>query len=58
VFEVMMGKRDELGRRFFISSVGFYVYRDLWVWINRPFETPPEPAAQLELKLDSSGAGG
>jgi len=30
-----------------------FSYRDLWEWLNRPFETPPLPAQQLELKLDS-----
>ena len=35
-----------------------FTYRNLWEWLNRPFDTPPEPAAQLELILDSSGAPG
>jgi hypothetical protein len=35
-----------------------FSYRNLWEWLNRPFDTPPEPAAQLELVLDSSCAGG
>jgi len=30
-----------------------FSYRDLWEWINRPFDTPPEPVLQLELNLDS-----
>jgi hypothetical protein len=30
-----------------------FSYRDLWEWLNRPFDTPPQAAAQLELKLDS-----
>ena len=32
-----------------------FSYRDLWEWINRPFDTPPEaPATQGELfDLDS-----
>lgn len=30
-----------------------FSYRDLWQWINRPFDTLPEMLAQLELKLDS-----
>ena len=30
-----------------------FTYRNLWDWINRPFDTPPEPLVQLELKLDS-----
>jgi hypothetical protein len=33
-----------------------FSYRNLWEWLNRPFDTPPEPAAQLELILDSSAA--
>jgi len=33
-----------------------FSYRDLWEWLNRPFDTPPEPADQLELVLDSSAA--
>jgi hypothetical protein len=33
-----------------------FSYRNLWDWLNRPFDTPPEPVAQLELVLDSSGA--
>lgn len=35
-----------------------FSYRDLWVWLNRPFDTPPEPAAQLDLLLDSSAKAG
>jgi hypothetical protein len=35
-----------------------FSYRDLWEWINRPFDTPPEPALQLQLNLDSIGASG
>ena len=30
-----------------------FTYRDLWEWLNRPFDTPPRGADQLELKLDS-----
>ena len=33
-----------------------FSYRDLWEWLNRPFDTPPEPSSQLELKLDSTRA--
>jgi hypothetical protein len=33
-----------------------FSYRDLWEWLNRPFDTPPSPGAQLELKLDSTRA--
>jgi IS4 transposase len=32
-----------------------FSYRNLWDWLDRPFDTPPLPAAQLELLLDSSG---
>ena len=35
-----------------------FSYRDLWEWLNRPFDTPPAPAAQLQLNLDSIGASG
>ena len=31
-----------------------FVYRDLWTWLNAPFQAPPQPpmvAQQLELKL-------
>ena len=30
-----------------------FSYRDLWEWLNRPFDTHPQASAQLELKLDS-----
>jgi len=35
-----------------------FTYRELWQWINRPFDTPPEsPPEQIELfNLDSIGA--
>src|SRR5208282_6932700 len=33
-----------------------FTYRNLWEWLDRPFDTPPLPAAQMELNLDSSGA--
>jgi len=35
-----------------------FSYRNLWEWLNRPFDTPPEPVAQLELNLDSRRAVG
>ena len=34
-----------------------FSYRNLWEWLNRPFDTPPEPSAQIDLKLDSICAG-
>ncbi len=33
-----------------------FTYRDLWEWIDRPFDTPPQPAAQMELNLESISA--
>jgi hypothetical protein len=30
-----------------------FSYRNLWEWLNRPFDTPPEPAADPQLTLDS-----
>lgn len=35
-----------------------FSYRDLWQWLNKPFETPPLPviADQLQFNLDSSPA--
>jgi hypothetical protein len=35
-----------------------FSYRDLWEWLNRPFDTPPDPSLQLQLNLDSTGASG
>lgn len=31
-----------------------FSYRDLWEWLNRPFDTPPAPSRQLQLNLDST----
>jgi hypothetical protein len=31
-----------------------FTYRNLWEWLNRPFDTPPNAARQLQLNLDSS----
>lgn len=33
-----------------------FTYRNLWEWLDRPFDTPPLSPDQLELKLDSIGA--
>ncbi|HEV2437653.1 MAG TPA: IS4 family transposase, partial [Verrucomicrobiae bacterium] len=30
-----------------------FSYRNLWHWLNRPFDTPPEPSGQQQLTLDS-----
>lgn len=35
-----------------------FSYRNLWDWLNRPFDTPPLADPQLQFKLDSSGAAG
>jgi hypothetical protein len=35
-----------------------FSYRNLWEWLNRPFDTPPEPALQLQLNLDSTSPTG
>jgi hypothetical protein len=35
-----------------------FSYRDLWQWLNRPFDTPPQAPTQMQLPLDSTGAAG
>lgn len=35
-----------------------FSYRNLWEWLNRPFDTPAQAITQLELKLDSTGTAG
>jgi hypothetical protein len=35
-----------------------FSYRDLWEWLNRPFDTPPEPSLQLQLNWDSTAPAG
>jgi IS4 transposase len=35
-----------------------FSYRNLWEWLNRPFETPPLAPDQLMLDLDSIRASG
>jgi hypothetical protein len=30
-----------------------FSYRNLWEWLNRPFDTPPDPSVDLQLTLDS-----
>lgn len=30
-----------------------FSYRNLWAWLNRPFDTPPQPAPHPQLTLDS-----
>jgi len=31
-----------------------FSYRNLWEWLNRPFDTPPAPSDQLQFNLDST----
>lgn len=35
-----------------------FSYRDLWEWINKPLQTPPEPSTQLLMNLDSTAPSG
>jgi hypothetical protein len=35
-----------------------FTYRNLWEWIDRPFDTPPQPDVQLTLNLDSISTSG
>jgi len=28
-----------------------FVYRDLWIWLNQPFEGPPQIAAVEQMQL-------
>lgn len=35
-----------------------FSYRDLWQWVDRPYDTPPEPAGPVQLVLDSIPARG
>lgn len=34
-----------------ILRMNLFTYRELWAWLNEPFETPPMPYAQEQLKL-------
>ena len=34
-----------------------FTYRDLWEWINKPFETPPPETTDMQLSFFSSGFG-
>jgi hypothetical protein len=36
-----------------LFRLNLFSYRDLWQWINRPFDTPPQPPPQYQLLLDS-----
>lgn len=33
-----------------------FTYRNLWEWLNRPFDTPPQTPLPLQLELDSISA--
>jgi hypothetical protein len=33
-----------------------FSYRNLWEWLNRPFDTPPAPSDQLQFNLDSTAS--
>jgi hypothetical protein len=35
-----------------------FSYRNLWQWLDRPFDTPPAAAEQLQFNLDSIGSSG
>jgi IS4 transposase len=35
-----------------------FSYRDLWQWLNKPFETPPLAPDQMEFTLDRIRASG
>ena len=34
-----------------ILRMNLFTYRDLWAWINEPFDTPPTPYVQEQVKL-------
>lgn len=36
-----------------LLRLSLFTYRDLWQWIDRPFDTPPEPPREQQLVLDS-----
>lgn len=36
-----------------LLRLNLFTYRDLWKWINRPFDTPPERPPEQQLVLDS-----
>lgn len=36
-----------------LLRMSLFTYRDLWQWINRPFDTPPERPPERQLVLDS-----
>jgi hypothetical protein len=36
-----------------LLRLNLFTYRDLWQWINRPFDTPPQMPPEHQLVLDS-----
>lgn len=34
-----------------------FTYRDLWLWIDEPYTTPPEPPPTMQLMFDMIGLG-
>ena len=34
-----------------LLRMNLFTHRDLWTWLNEPFETPPTPYAQEQMKL-------
>jgi len=36
-----------------ILRMNLFTYRDLWAWLNEPFETPPVPRMQEQMKLSA-----
>ena len=34
-----------------ILRMNLFTYRDLWTWLNEPFDTPPTPYVQEQMKL-------
>ncbi len=36
-----------------LLRLSLFTYRDLWQWIDRPFDTTPEPPPEQQLVLDS-----
>jgi len=34
-----------------LLRMNLFTHRDLWAWLNEPFETPPAPYAQEQVKL-------
>lgn len=37
-----------LSNLFALVRMNLFTYRDLWTWLNKPYETPPDPLEQCE----------